>query len=266
VNPRRRNSIGAAALLLIAWLGSAVAGDLGRADPSIFEGILPKQFYLGPAAPLAFPPRFIPHSLYPLTDDEERLRNQSYALIRPPQHRDVWNLLVASNREAKILPLDILSFDRRAYGKMLVGLPYRSEAGRYSRLTDDVVSDVVLLGPFLATACRVLDMDAKRMRSLGYVQELTDSERGNARARIRENQLVIELVEYALDERAWSYRYAAERLVLAVPSPLAVQAEQSIGRFQALLTGIDDYLVQCRGAASLLPDDEAVPVRPLVTK
>ena len=113
---------------------------------------------------------------------------------------------------------------------------------------------------------RHVDMDAKRMRSLGYVQELTDSERGNARARIRENQLVIELVEYALDERAWSYRYAAERLVLAVPSPLAVQAEQSIGRFQALLTGIDDYLVQCRGAASLLPDDEAVPVRPLVTK
>ncbi len=256
--------VGAAcALLLLAFSsGLAAAGDLGRDDPSIFEGLLPRQLYVGPVAPLAFPSPAIPHSLYPLTDDEERLRNQSYALIRPPQHRDLWNLLVASFREAKVFPLGVLFFDRTAYADMLIGLPFRSEAGRYSRLIDDVKGDALLLGPFLATACRVLDMDAKRARSLAYVVGLTPDEEGNALARINENRFLIEWVERSLHERAGSYRYAVERLVIAAPSPLAVEAERAIERFEAQLPGIRPYLAQCGAPAAAVC--QACPAQPRV--
>src|SRR5437660_11536743 len=137
-----RSAVGA--LALAVFIGSAHAGDLGREDPSFFDGLLPKQLYRGPGALLSFPPSFAPHSLYPLTDDELRLRDRSYALIRPQQHRDLWNVLVASFGEAKFFPLDILRFDRRAYGDMLVSLPFRSETGRYSRLIDDINNDILL--------------------------------------------------------------------------------------------------------------------------
>src|SRR5205807_7774437 len=104
-------------------------------------------------AALSFPPAFILHSPFPLTDDELRLRDRSYALIRPQQHRDLWNTLLESYRESKLFPLDLLRFDGRAYGEMLIGLPYASEAGRYARLIDDVNNDIMLIGPFVATAC-----------------------------------------------------------------------------------------------------------------
>jgi hypothetical protein len=234
-----------ALMMLAALFGTATAGDLGRYEPSFWDGLLPRQLYVGPVAPLAFPPAGIDHSLYPLTDDEERLRDQSYALIRPPQHRELWNLLVASFREAKLFPLDVLSFDRAAYANMLVGLPYRSEAGRYSRLIGDATGDTILLGSFLATACRVVDMDAKRVLSLAHVAGLTGFEQGNALARTNENRFLIEWVERASYERAWSYHYAVERLVVAVPSPLAAEAERTVQRFEAQLPGIRPQLAKC---------------------
>jgi hypothetical protein len=242
-----------AVVLLTVSFGHAAAGDLGRYEPSFWDGLLPRQLFVGPVAPLAFPPPGIDHSLYPLTDDEERLRDQSYALIRPPQQRELWNLLVASFREAKLFPLDVLSFDRMAYANTLIGLPFRSEAGRYSRLIGDVTGDTILLGSFLATACRVVDMDAKRVRSLAHVAGLSELEEGNALARNNENRFLIEWVERASYERAWSYRYAVERLVIAVPSPLAVEAERTVKRFEAQLPGIRPYLAKCVAPAAVTP-------------
>jgi hypothetical protein len=66
---------------------------------------------------------------------------------------------------------------------VLIGMPFASEAGRYSRLIDDVGSDYLLLGPFMTTACRVVDMDARREQSLAHVQAFTDYEINNALAR-----------------------------------------------------------------------------------
>jgi len=226
-------------------LSSAIAGDLGRADPNFWDGLLPQQLYLGPVAPLSFPPSDMPHSLYPLTDDEASLRTQSFSMLQPPQHREVWKTLMQSWVQATAFPLDILRADPYAYANVLIGMPFASEAGRYSRLIDDVGSDYLLLGPFMITACRVVDMDARRTRSLAYVQGFTDYEIGNAIARNNENQALIEGVGLVLADRVWSYRYAVNRLVVAVPSQLAVQAERAVERYAVQVGAIAPYLAKC---------------------
>ena len=264
---RLRSALGrlACALSLGAFaLGPAAAGDFGRADPNFWDGLFPKQLYLGPVAPLSFPPALIPHSLYPLTDDEASLRDQAFTMLQPPQHREVWNTLVASFAQATAFPLDILRFDRYAYANMLIGMPYASEVGRYSRLIDDASSDYLLLGPFMVTACRILGMDAKRARSLAYVQGFTEFEIRNALTRNNENRILIEGVEFTLNDRAWSYRYAVERLVVAVPSPLAVQAERAAARYSAQVAAIGPYLSQC--AAPVAVVERGAAPAPLIAK
>ena len=254
----------AGALILCALtFGSAVAGDLGRADPNFWDGLLPKQLYLGPVAPLSFPPSGMPHSLYPLTDDEASLRDQAFSILQPPQHREVWNTLIKSFAQATVFPLDILRVDRYAYANMLIGMPYASEAGRYSRLIDDVGSDYLLLGPFMVTACRVIDMDARRARSLAHVQGFTEYEINNALARNNEDRILIEGVELTLDSRVWSYRYALNRLVVAVPSPLAVQAERAVERYAVQVAAIAPYLAKCIPPVAVV---ERGPPAPVISK
>jgi hypothetical protein len=248
-------------VVLACLIGTAAAGDLGRPEPSIFDklgalrngdfdrpapsifdGLLPQQLILGPVTR-------IPGN--PLTDAEEELRNRAYDLLRLPQRREEWKLILASARVAKALPPSILSVDRTAYGNMLVGMPFRSEAGRYSRLRDDVISDTMLIGPFTSVACFVFDMDAKRERSLQYVAGLTEGELADAEGRIVENRLVVSWVEQSLAARAWSYRYAVERLVIASPSPLAVEAERAIARLSAQIAGIGPRLSGCAAGAAV---------------
>ncbi|HXW27690.1 MAG TPA: hypothetical protein VEK73_23285 [Xanthobacteraceae bacterium] len=251
----------AGALMGALLLAPAAAGDLGRADPNFWDGLFPNQLYLGPVAPLSFPPSAMPHSLYPLTDDEASLREQAFSMLQPPQHREVWNTLIESFAQATAFPLDILRFDRYAYANMLIGMPYASEAARYSRLIDDVGSDYLLLGPFMTTACRVLDMDVRRARSLAYVQGFTDYEIRNALARNNEDRVLIEGVEFTLNDRVWSYRYAVNRLVVAVPSRLAVQAEQAVERYAAQVGAIAPYLAQCIPQAPVV--EHAPPAAPI---
>lgn len=223
-------------------IGSLRPGDFDRPMPSILDGLLPRQLTLGPVTS-------IPSD--PLTDAEEELRNRAYDLIRLPQRREEWKTVLASARVASALPPSLVSLDRTAYGTMLVGLPFRSETGRYSRLIDDVASDTALVGPFVSVACYVLDMDARRARSLDYVAGLTEWERTAALARIEENRLVVSWVAQALDERAWSYRYAAERLVIASPSRMAAEAERMIDRFRGQIAGLEPTLAQCTGVAAV---------------
>jgi len=237
--------IACALVLFVLTRGFASAGDLGRADTNFWDGLFPKQLYLGPVAPLSFPPADMPHSVYPLTDDEASLREQSFSILQPPQHREVWKTLMDSWVQATAFPLDILRADPYAYANALIGMPFASEAGRYSRLIDDVGSDYLLLGPFMITACRVVDMDTRRAQSLAHVQGFTEYEINNALARNNENRTLIEGVELTLNDRAWSYRYAVERLVVAVPSPLAVQAERAAARYAVQVASIAPYLAKC---------------------
>ena len=54
----------------------------------------------------------------------------------------------------------------------------------------------------------------------------------NALSRVGENVLIVGWVQRSLLERATAYRFALERLMIAAPSPLAVEAERLITLLQ----------------------------------
>jgi hypothetical protein len=242
------------AVIAASAISGAQAGDLGRADPSIFEGILPPQYYSGPVTG---------YSSFPLTDDEIELRDRAYVLIRPHQPRGEWNLVVARFRLAQLLPSR--SFDVTQYGRMLLAIPHRSEASLYAQLVEDTRVDVQLAAAFLALACIVADIDRKRNLSLAYIHNLTPAEYADTLGRILENKLTIKWVARSLGDRAQAYQYALERLVIASPSPRAVEAEQVVTRFQAASAEIAASLVSCVHPAIAVRPFSG-PGRPLVTK
>lgn len=241
----------------LAIATSAKAGDFGRPKPSLLEGLIPTQFWKGPVTG---------YSGYPLTDPELELRDRSYVLIRPNEPRGNWNIYIAGFQLAHLFPPAYLYYDHTEYARMLLWTPARSEASSYNRLIEDMESDGRLVGPFVAIACAVADLDVKRERSLAYVSELSEGEAGNAFGRIRENRLVTAWVHRALHWRLASYRYALERLVIAVPSGRAVETERALARFQAIVLQADPALARCAGAEFILPAEIAAPGAPIVTK
>jgi hypothetical protein len=227
-----------------ALLGAAPAvaqplGDFGRPKPSLFEGLIPKQFWKGPVEP---------QSSFPLTGLEVELRDRSYALIRPNEPRGKWNIYIAEFQLAHMFPPEFDEpYDYTEYGRMLLQTLARSEASSYNRLIEDMAADGALVAPFVRVACTIYDLDTKRQQSLAYVTELTREETGNAIGRMRENRLTTEWVRRSLYQRLGSYRYALERLVISVPSRLAVDAERMHKRFEAIVVQADPELARCAG-------------------
>jgi hypothetical protein len=255
VRPTRLLQLALFGALALATPAPAQTGDFGRPKPSLLEGLFPKQFWKGPVTG---------YSGYPLTDLEEELRDRSYVLIRPNEPRGKWNIYIAGFQLAHLLPPGMIDYDHTEYGRMLLSTLARSEASSYNRLIEDMASDGALVGPFVATACTIYDLDLKRQRSLAYVNELTEGETENALGRMRENRMITAWVQRALHWRLASYRYALERLVISVPSRLAVDAERMLRHFQGIILQADPALARCAGA-----EFAAVPIAgraPIVSK
>jgi hypothetical protein len=144
--------------------------------------------------------------------------------------------------------------DPTAYAAVLMNAYVRSQTALYSRLDDDIRNDVVRIANFVPVARRLIDMDGKREKSLAFVPVLSGPEIANAKARISESFLVVAWMQQALIDRAASYRFALERLIVAVPSPFAVDVERSL------------MLLRSRTAESVLvrpPQGCAVAVAPV---
>jgi hypothetical protein len=75
-------------------------------------------------------------------------------------------------------------------------------------------------------------MDQKRRRSMAFVADLSRDEKANAVRRMRENAAIVALVRASLAQRIDGYRFALGRLVVATPSPLAVEAERAINHMR----------------------------------
>ena len=161
-----------------------------------------------------------------LTDEERRLRDLAYPLIDPPYDRNKWySALGELGLGSRVWPYP----DRNAYASRLFTTAYRSQTARYNRLIEDIRNDVIRLDPFFATARYVVRHGRKRGKGLAYVSRLSA---GGARQhriqRMAENRNIIEWVRGSLDERVASYRIALERMVIAAPSPIAVEAERQL--------------------------------------
>jgi hypothetical protein len=214
----------AAAALLTSLAGCGVNGDFGRLKASIAPD--DTHYWMGPAAARS---AVDPPWRHQLTEEERRLRDLAYPLIEPPYDRDRWTRALAQHGLAgRPWPYP----ERTAYASRLFQTPYRSQVARYNRLIEDIRTDVIRLDPFFATARYVSDMDQRRERSLAHVRNLSPEERHNTLQRIRENKAIVQWAQASLHERVAAYQLALERLVIAAPSQVAVEAERAITLLQ----------------------------------
>jgi hypothetical protein len=213
-------------LAALSLLGGCANGDFQEVRPLLVRDDI--HDWVGPAAIAgtnASP------SSFELTDDERQLRDLAYPLIEPPYDRHKWYSvageygLIARDRSQ--------AFDHTAYASHLFSDRYRSPSARYSHLIDDIRNDTTRLPQFFETATRVLDTDRKRQMSLAYVSDLSRAERDQALRRINVNAAIVSWVRSRLNQRAASYQFALERLVIMTPSHQAVDAEQALNHLKA---------------------------------
>ncbi len=223
----RSRACGDAVLCLFILVGCP-NGDFGRVRPGLVTDEI--HAWVGRDAARAVG---APISLYPLTDDELLLRDYAYQLIEPAYDRQRWYSVIGEWGLTGYFRPEWWRCDPTAYAAWLMNTYFRSEIALYARLNDDIRNDVLRIEQLVPVARRVLDMDRKREQSLAYVAVLSGPEIANARARIGENILVVGWVQQSLAERIASYRFALERLIVATPSPAAVEAERSLTFLQA---------------------------------
>ena len=223
-----RNGTAAAALLLA---GCANNGDFGRVRPSLVTDDV--HAWMGPAATASIGK---PPSAFQLTEDELLLRDLAYPLIEPPYDRQQW-YSVLNEYGAGLTQQPLRTpIDPNGYATWLVAQEgFRSSAGVYGKLIEDIRNDSTRIEPFCTIAARVADMDRKRHAAMGYVTALNEYERKNALRRMRENGLIIDWVRWSLKQRAVSFRTALERVVIAIPSPTAVDAERALTQLNQLI-------------------------------
>jgi hypothetical protein len=216
-------------IALAACALGGCAGDFGRVHPSLRSDDM--HAWLGPAA-LRTPGA--PSKQPQLTEYERVLRDLAFPLIDPPYNRDRWDSVL---NEYGLLGRQWPYPDRGAYATRLFETAYRSQTARYNRLMEDIRNDVVRLDPFFSVAHTVADLDNKRAKAMAQITSLSPDERARATQRIRENEAIVFWVRGSLRERAESYQLTLERLVVAAPSPLALEADRQLKLLQQRITG-----------------------------
>lgn len=186
-----------------------------------------------------------PVSEFRTTDQERELRDRAYALIEPPYNRGRWDSVL---REYGFFsdPDNPKPFDKMEYLYKLHKVYRRSEASAYAQILTDARNDADRLQPFFAVAIRVGDMDRRRKEALAHISHVKPREGANAVIRIKENAAIVAWVCVAMKERIVSYRFALERLVIAVPSADAAEADRAI---TYLATQLGQYCNGVGGAA-----------------
>ena len=165
-----------------------------------------------------------------LTDDERVLRDRAFRFLMPAAGYDVFTGVLANLTRSRVLPPDWRSDDPEAYHRGLVGGPFRSPVSRYRQLGEDASADARLIPSFAATALRVRDADALRLRGLPSAKTLNDDDVRQAAMRVAENRCLVAWVRLEAGLRVSRYRYALEHLVAEVPEAAeAVSAERSLG-------------------------------------
>ena len=190
-----------------------------------------------------------PISTNKLTDDERTLRDLAFPLIEPSYDRQRWDAIVYEYGRKREFAQTLWVEDPTAYYLHLQDAGYRSTAGRYSRLIDDIRNDAVRIGPFFDIAHRVAELDRRRRLSMDYLPDIAAAERSNALARVSENSLTVAWVQHSLAQRCASYRYALDHLAVAEPENLAAQADVALTLLQQQIAA--NQMVAARRSAAL---------------
>jgi hypothetical protein len=212
---------------LLTLAGCSSIGDLGRLQqPVVADNI---HAWVGQEAASR---AGAPISLANLTDDERTLRDLAFPLIEPAYDRIRWDAVLYEYGQKREFQRKLWIVDPTAYYRKLIAGNFRSTAGRYSRLTDDIRNDVVRIAPFFDLAHRIVEIDRKRQAGIDSFPDISPTERINAMARIGENALTIGWVQNSLAQRCASYRYALNRLMISEPDNAAAQAGTALAQMQ----------------------------------
>jgi hypothetical protein len=167
-------------------------------------------------------------SNFQLTDNERSLRDIAYYFIEPPHSRPMWNAVFGDYKPIPAPWRQEVSFDPTAYGRRMIDEPHRSQASSYQGMIEDIRNDFVMLEQFIPLAVKVNDIDIRRNKALGRITDLSPRENADAQARIRENVLVVQWAQQSVKQRAASYRWALQRLVIQAPDPMAAEVDRLI--------------------------------------
>ncbi|MBV1696733.1 MAG: hypothetical protein KGK33_04370 [Hyphomicrobiales bacterium] len=232
VRCRRDSGLAAIVLVLLALPGCSSIGDLGRLQqPYVSDNI---HAWVGQEAATR---AGAPISVDNLTDDERALRDLAFPLIEPPYDRIRWDALIYEYGIAHKFQRDLWRPDPTAYYKHLLAANYRSTAGRYNKLIDDIRNDSVRVPPFFDLAHRVIELDRKRTASMQYLSDLTPADRAGALARVGENTFTIAWVQESLAQRCAGYRFALDHLAISEPENAAAEADIALAQLQQAVAG-----------------------------
>jgi len=225
---RRRRETGLpVAILALLLPGCSSIGDFGRLQqPVVTDNI---HAWVGQEAAVH---AGAPISLDSLTEDERTLRDLAFPLIEPPYDRVRWDAVLYEYGQKREFQRELWTVDPSAYYRHLLAANYRSTAGRYNKLIDDMRNDTVRIGPFFDMARRVAELDRRRAASMGHLPDLSPADRFNAQARMGENSLTAAWVQNSLTQRCAGYRFALDHLVAAEPDNAAAQADIALAHLR----------------------------------
>jgi hypothetical protein len=202
-------------------------GDFGRLQPAVVTDDI--HAWVGQEAALR---AGAPISLNNLTENERTLRDLAFPLIEPPYDRQRWDAILYEYGVKREFQRALWVVDPTAYYRHLLAANYRTTAGRYNKLIDDIRNDVVRIGPFFDIAHRVVELDQRRQVSMNYLPDVGPPARLSALARVGENSLTIAWVQNSLAQRCAAYRFALDHLVVAEPENVAAQADVVLTQLQ----------------------------------
>lgn len=200
----------------------AQEGDFGRPAPSAWNSLIDST------GSIAARIRDEPSSSFPLTDDEQLLRDRAWRFLMPAQGRAAFLDAIANLTRARVLPPNWRENDIEGYHDELISGSFRSPSSRYGRLSEDATADGRLIPPFAASAARVIEADKLRLRSLPFTKSLNDDDVRDAAMRVAENRCLIAWVRMETGLRVARYRYALEHFIVEMPGREAVGAERAV--------------------------------------
>lgn len=192
-------------------------GDFGRADADpLHDTVMPA---LGAVRAKAAKE---PVSGFNLTDQEQEMRDRIWRYLVSPHAYDWFADTATELARTRIIKVSDKPRPIDRYYRWLHGTKFASSTVRYSRIGDDVQSDIDMMPATFEAICAVLEVDRQRGVAANGLADLEDKMRADAAARQAENRIQIGWFVRAATNRYDSYNYALDHLLVETPHDNAV--------------------------------------------
>ena len=209
---------------------SRPTGDFGRAAPNFsHDHVAPN---LGKLFAIR---RKETVSLFARTDEELKLENAVWTIVRPVHTKDWVSGTLIEGRRTRIFPEINKKLDYRAYLFWHRIERFNSSEARWNRIIADIRADQGAITPFYEQARVVYAIDVQRLKFLEETEGLEPIYRQNTRARLLENEQLIDLALRSFQFRYKAYEFAITRMTLEFPSPRAQFAAEELARYKELI-------------------------------